>query len=322
MSDYQKLISELYQYKGISPCPDDIDAFWDLSVAQMEQIDPDTELIPSSTFQTRDVECFDLYFTSMDNARIHAKYCRPRHIQKPCPVILQFHGHGYPSYNWTDYLLYAQAGFCIAVMDVRGQYGYSQDPISAKGVSLMQHATRGLLGNPEDLYFRNVYLDAAKLARIVMSFPEVDAMRVGAFGASQGGALSIACASLVPEINRIAPTVPWLCDFKGIYHSQSVDSARTEMRDLFRWYDPMHQQYDAFFEKLGYIDIQNLVHRVRAKVYWCCCLEDADCLPHLQFSAYNKITAPKQIDIYPDFNHEIPHGRPDKIFLFMEEMNT
>lgn len=320
MSGYQKFVSELYQYRGVSPCPDDIDAFWDMSISQMEQIDPEIELIPSPDFQPQGVECFDLYFTGMGNARIHAKYCRPRHIQKPCPAVLQFHGYGYPIYNWTDFFMYAQAGFCIAVMDVRGQHGYSQDPIPTQGISLVEHFTRGLTEDPENLYFRNVYLDAAKLARIVMSFPEVDEKRVGAFGSSQGGALSVACACLTPRINRIAPSVTALCDFKGTYDAQVANRHRTEIRELFRWYDPLHQREDIFFEKLGYIDLQNLVHRIRAKVYWCCCLEDVDCLPQSQFAAYNKITAPKQIDIYPDFQHEIPNGWPDKIFLFMEEM--
>jgi cephalosporin-C deacetylase len=44
----------------------------------------------------------------------------------------------------------------------------------------------------------------------VMSLPEVDATRVGAMGGSQGGALTLACASLEPRIKRAAPIFPFL----------------------------------------------------------------------------------------------------------------
>ena len=52
--------------------------------------------------------------------------------------------------------------------------------------------------------------ELVQLARIVMAMPEVDSARVGAAGGSQGGGLTLACASLVPEISRAAPIFPFL----------------------------------------------------------------------------------------------------------------
>ena len=49
----------------------------------------------------------------------------------------------------------------------------------------------GLQGPAEQLYYRQVFLDTALLARIVMDMPEVDPARVGAYGGSQGGGASL-----------------------------------------------------------------------------------------------------------------------------------
>ena len=84
-------LSKLEKYTGINPCPVDIDEYWDMALVEMNQISPDVELIPSHyTFPT--TECFDLYFTGVKGARIHAKFARPKSIKKPASTVLLFHG--------------------------------------------------------------------------------------------------------------------------------------------------------------------------------------------------------------------------------------
>ena len=46
-------------------------------------------------------------------------------------------------------------------------------------------------------------------------------------------------------------------------------------------------------------------------------LMDTICPPSSQFAAYNKITAKKDIVIYPDFTHEPLPGQLDRTFNFM-----
>jgi cephalosporin-C deacetylase len=47
---------------------------------------------------------------------------------------------------------------------------------------------------------------------------------------------------------------------------------------------------------------------------------DTICPPSTQFAAYNKITAKKNLLIYPDFGHEGLPGVNDRIFNYMAEM--
>ena len=71
-----------------------------------------------------------------------------------------------------------------------------------------------------------------------MAMPEVDAGRVGAMGGSQGGGLTLACAALTPTLNRIAPTFPFLCDYKRVWEMDLDVDAYAELRSYSRSFDP------------------------------------------------------------------------------------
>jgi len=311
---------QLLNYNGINPKPADFDAFWDAGLDKINRLDPDVQLVQAD-FKTSFCECYDLYFTGIGNARIHAKFIKPRSSQQPHPAILMFHGYTGNAGDWLDKLGYAAQGFAVAAMDCRGQGGYSQDTGGVTGNTLHGHIIRGLddalNGSPEKLLFRQVFLDTAQLARIVMDMPDVDAERVGVTGGSQGGALTIACAALEPRIKRAAPIYPFLSDFKRVWQMDQARDAYKELQEYFRHFDPTHAKEDAIFEKLGYIDIQHLANRIRAEVLWGIGLMDTVCPPSSQFAAYNKLTAKKSMEIYPDFAHENLPGFSDKAFQFM-----
>ena len=311
---------QLVDYNGINPKPADFDAFWDAGLEEMKRLDPDVQLVPAD-FETSFCECFDLYYTGVNQARIHAKLIKPRSSQPPHPAILMFHGYTGNAGDWLDKLGYAAQGYTVAAMDCRGQGGSSEDTGGVTGNTLHGHIIRGLddalNGSPEKLLFRQVFLDTAQLARIVMDMPDVDAGRVGVTGGSQGGALTMACAALEPRIKRAAPVYPFLSDYKRVWEMDQARDAYKELQEYFRHFDPNHKKEDAIFEKLGYIDIQHLAGRIRADVLWGIGLMDTVCPPSSQFAAYNKLTARKSMEIYPDFAHENLPGFADKTFQFM-----
>jgi len=193
----------------------------------------------------------------------------------------------------------------------------SEDTGGVVGSTLRGHIVRGLAGPPEKMLFRQIFLDAAQLAGLVMEMPDVDENRVGATGGSQGGGLTLACAALEPRIRRAAPVFPFLCDYKRVWELDLDVDAYAELRDYFRWFDPLHQQEDAIFRKLGYLDVQHLCPRIRGQVLMAVGLRDEITPPSTQFAAYNKIVAPKSMAIYPDFGHEVLPGHPDAVFQFM-----
>jgi len=313
---------KLYTYQGTNPRPADFDEFWDKALAEMNAVDPKVELVPAA-FQTPYAQCSHMYFTGVGGARVHAKLLQPKNANKPHPAVLMFHGYSSDSNDWSYKLGFVAQGFVVAALDSRGQGGLSEDAGGVIGNTLHGHIIRGLAdalaGRPEKLLFRQNFLDAAELARIILAMPEVDARRVCATGWSQGGGLTVACAALEPRICKAAPVYPFLSDYQRVWEMDQARDAYAELRDYFRHFDPQHSREAEVFRQLGYIDIQHLAARIRAKVLWGSGLADTICPPSSQFAAYNKITSPKQMAVFPDFGHEELPGLNDQIFRFFLE---
>jgi cephalosporin-C deacetylase len=199
-------LDQLKAYAGRNLRPEDHDAYWARALAEMAAVDSDVQLVPHA-MNAPYAECFDLYFTGVRGARIHAKYMQPaasagKHAAGKHPAVLLFHGHTMSSGDWSDKLKWAARGFSVASLDRCGHGGLSEDIGGVKGTTHRGHIIRGLDDAPDNLLFRHIFLDTAQLARIVMEMPGVDPDRVGATGGSQGGGLTLACAALEPRVRR------------------------------------------------------------------------------------------------------------------------
>ena len=312
-------LEELYQYQGRNPQPADFEQFWDNSLADLNHIDPQVELIPAD-FQVAYAKCDHMYFTGTDGARVHAKLLQPNNVEGTHPAVLMFHGYAGNSGDWSDKLPYVAAGYTVAAMDCRGQGGRSEDTGGVGGWTLRGHIVRGLDDPPQNLLLRHLFLDTALMARIVMDMPEVDASRVGATGGSQGGGLTLACASLEPRIKLAAPVFPFLCDYQRVWEMDLAQNAYAELQEWFRRFDPLHERQDQVFTQLGYVDVQHLVPRIQAEVLMAVGLMDQICPPSTQFAAYNKITATKNLRLYPDYGHENLPANPDAVYQFFNRL--
>jgi cephalosporin-C deacetylase len=316
-------LEKLYEYQGRNPKPQDFEAFWDNALAEMRALDPRVELIPHK-LDASFAECFDLYFTGVGGARVHAKFLRPKKSNGPAPAVVMFHGYSGSSGDWCDKLNYVAQGFAVASLDCRGQGGLSEDAGGVVGNTLHGHIIRGLdnalRGEPDKFYYRQVFLDCAQLAGIVMAMPEVDEARVGATGASQGGGLTLACAALEPRIKLAAPVYPFLCDYQRVWEMDLAAGAYEELRAYFRAFDPRHDRKADVWTALGYIDNQHLAPRIRAEVLMPVGLMDTICPPSTQFAAFNKIPSKKNTLIYPDYGHEGMPGVSDEIFNFLARL--
>ncbi|TJY44331.1 acetylxylan esterase [Cohnella pontilimi] len=308
----------LQSYQGINPKPSDFDAYWDRALQEMRAVEPQLEFVPSA-FQVPFADCFDLYFTGVRGARIHVKYIRPKNVPEPHPAVLQFHGYTGDSGDWAGKLIYASLGFSVLAMDCRGQGGKSEDAGGVKGNTHHGHIIRGLDDHPDNLLFRHIFLDTAQLAGIAMGLPEVDPDCVAAMGGSQGGALTLACGALEPRVAKLAPAYPFLSDYRRVWEMDLAKDAYQEIRDYFRRFDPQHKREHEIFEKLGYIDVQHLASRIRGETVMAVGLMDTITPPSTQFAAYNKITAPKSLEIYPDFGHEWLPGFEDRTIAFFAD---
>ena len=312
-------VEKLFEYKGSSPCPADIDEYWDSAIAEMNALDPKAEFVKKE-YPSKIADMYDLFFTGTKNARIHAKVAVPKNIDGKAPAVLKFHGLSDYSGEWCSLLQYASQGYVIAAIDVRGQGGLSEDVGGVLGTTYTTPFMRGIDGDKHDLLMRDVFLDTALLAKIIMNLDYVDEARVGIIGGSQGGGLGIACAALVPEIKKCAVLYPYLSDYKRVYDMDLNKGAYEGLKYYFRYFDPNHEREDEIYEKLGYIDIQNLAKRIKAEVLMLTGLVDTTCPPSTQFAMYNKITAKKNVMVYHDYGHEEFRDSPDVTFQFLANL--
>ena len=314
---FEMPMEQLRTYTGTNPCPEDFDVYWEHALQEMAAVDPKPVMTPAA-YDCSFAECFDLYFTGVRGARVYAKLVCPRGARGKHPAVLMFHGYSGNSGDWFNLLPYAAAGFVIAALDCRGQGGLSEDVGGVRGNTLQGQIIRGMDDSPENMLMRHIFLDTAELAGIVMDMPQVDPERVGAFGGSQGGGLTLACAALEPRIRRLAPQMPFLSDYRRVWEMDLDKDAYEELKQYFRRFDPLHEQERDIFTRLGYIDVHNLAPRIRGEVMMLTGLMDTVCPPSTQFAAYNRISSPKQMLLYPDFGHEGYPGGSDRVFQFMQ----
>ncbi|AWB46379.1 acetylesterase [Paenibacillus sp. CAA11] len=313
-------MDQLLEYQGSSPKPADFDAYWERALKELDAQSMDYELVPAK-FQSPLAECYDLYFTGVGGARVHCKYVKAKNAVEPGPGLAIFHGYSVDCGDWSDKVMYAAHGISVLAMDCRGQGGMSEDTVSVKGTTLRGHIIRGLDDpNPDRLYYRNVFLDTVQTARILMSMPQVDQGRIGVYGQSQGGALTLACAALEPRVKSILPVHPFLTDYRRAWDMNVTTSAYEELVYFFRSFDPNHLREEEIFNKLGYIDIQNLADRIRAQVLFATGLADTICPPSTQFATYNKITSEKELIVYHEYGHEFYPYLADRALLHFLEL--
>ncbi|MGC1480947.1 MAG: alpha/beta fold hydrolase [Chthoniobacterales bacterium] len=311
-------LADLHRYLGRNPRPVDFDEFWDNGLSELDALDGEVEL-ERAEFEAPVADCFHLTFTGVGGSRIHAKYLRPKMAAASCPhpALLRFHGYAGSSGDWFGHLPYVGLGMSVAALDCRGQGGASEDRGGIHGTTCRGQVTRGIDDSPENMLFRQIFMDTAQLARIVSGFDEVDPTRLAAQGGSQGGALTLACAALHPPLARAAAAFPFLCDYRRIWEMDLAKGAYEDLRDYFRRFDPRHEREEEIFTRLGYIDVQHLAPRIKAQTLFATGLMDSTCPPSTQFAAYNKITAKKDLIVYPDYGHEELPGCNDAFYQFL-----
>lgn len=312
--------SEFENYKGTTPMPIDFDEYWDRALMEMNATEMNVSMTEAN-FQCPNVKCYDLYYTGVGGARIYAKYLRPEKVKGKIPAVIMFHGYSDSSGDWFDKLSFVQAGFAVFAMDCRGQGGKSEDIGSVKGTTLNGHFIRGLEDeNPDKLLFRNIYLDTAELAKIAINTDIVDETQVYVNGGSQGGALALACAALEPKIKKAAVMYPFLSDFQNELETGETRGAYIELKEYFRRFDPRHEREAQIFNKLGYIDIKNLAHRITAEVLMFTGLQDESCPAAGQYAVYNNLNCKKRHILYPEYGHEFLSGAADMVLKFFLEV--
>lgn len=283
---YDMELEELRVYRPDRAEPQDFDAFW-ASTLEENPFDPSLLTIERAECPLVTLEVFDVSFPGFGFDPIRAWLAVPADANRPLPTIVQYQGYGGGRGLPVDHLDWASAGFAHFFMDSRGQGGTwgnggaTPDP-RGSGYGDQGFMTRGI-EDPHDHYYRRLYVDAHHAVEAAAALPQVDESRIFVTGASQGGALTIAAASLNHRVVGAMPDVPFMSDFP-----RSVGLTEgTPYDEVVRYLSVFRDRANMVFRMLSYFDTVIVGRRAIAPALFSTALLDTIAPPSSVFAARN-----------------------------------
>jgi len=303
-------LDQLRNYKPPVTAQHDFSAFWKQGLDSLRS-EPISADVTAKGAPFRGFKVYDVQFHGDGGAEITGELIVPDGAHD-APGLVVYHGYGSRAAGALELLPWAAIGAVVLSVNVRGQRGDASDNAVYDGPRIPGFLTAGIQ-DPQQYYYRHVYLDCVRAVDVLAERPEVDDEKLAVLGGSQGGGLSLAVAALEPRVSLCMASVPFLCDFPG-----AVKLAAGAYQEIARYCQRSNQrEIAAVFQTLTYFDIVNLAGRVRARTLISVGLRDPDCPPSTVFAVYNHLTCPKRIEVYPFMGHEV---NPAFIELCMQEM--
>lgn len=315
MAFFDLPLDELRTYRPEVNEPEDFEKFWAATIEQTRSHDLDVRLESVDNRQPL-VDTHDLTYKGWDGQDVKAWFIVPGGTRGKLPTVVTSIGYeggrGFPfASHWVG------AGYAHLIIDTRGQ-GWSTPTIfegtrdldAAAGIGgFPGMMTRGI-DNPENYYYRRVYMDALRGVEAAKKLPLVDSTRLYLQGASQGGGISIAVAGLAAmsgvSLAGAMVDVPFLCHFERAI-GLTDRLPYKEISELARMQPGL---LPAMLETLSYFDAVNFARHAEVPALFSVALMDQVCPPSTVFAAYNawsddhEETPDTDIKVYPHSQHE------------------
>ena len=318
---------------GISPTrivsapdmQDDFATFWQTAKDQLAAIDMQPNLIELPGKSNASCKVYMVEIQSVpdglegDPVTVRGYYLEPTDGKKH-PVIMHFYGYDTMG-NFVSCPSGNNGTYAEFYLSHRGQY-INRAPHDKRGDGLEMDFTNEYdiwfnfqFGDKNGYYYRGAFMDCVQAVNFMATRETSDMNNLFAEGASQGGALTYACAALSDyPFSAIAPCVAFLGDYPDYF--KIVDWPANWAKECAGKLGMSDEQMYAF---LSYFDTKNLATMISCPVIASSCLMDGTCPPHTNLAPYNNLlSTEKQIHFYPLLQHEIPKDWPGKTSAFFK----
>ena len=287
--------------------PGDFDDFWERVLAGLAEVPLEPLIAPETMRSNADVDVSRVYYRSLDGIEISGWYCVPTQGEGPFPAVICFPGYkGEPGMR-RDWGRKEVVSLTVAV---RGKLGSNAD-FNPGYPGLLTHGIEG-----RDTYgYKGVISDCVRGIDFLLSRPEVDPQRIFACGSSQGGGLTLITSALRPEIKGGVAGYPFLCCYP-----ESMQMLRSYPYDELTCYARANpDRVEEMLETLRYYDAVNFAPGIKCPMVVGIALEDEVCPPGTSYAAYQALTGPKELWLFPDSGHGNAHEYPAKETAWLEQ---
>ena len=267
----------------------DFDQFWEQTLAELAQVQPEYKLTLLEDHSNDIRRSYRVDMKSFGGEWISGLLVTPA-AEGKYPANISYMGYGsdvwYPNPSDNPQLIEFQ--LCVRNQAFNRKPGEKDD-----------WCTRGL-GDKYQYYYRGAFADAVRAIDFVCSLPQTDVERVVANGESQGGALTLVAASLDHRLKAIAPSAPFLNDYKDYF--ALVDWPGNWILDAAKENNISDEE---LYKALSYFDVKNFTDKIQCPVLMAIGLQDPVCPPHTNFAGYNHIKTEKSWICYPLAGHNV-----------------
>ncbi|MEN6386895.1 MAG: acetylxylan esterase [Phycisphaerales bacterium] len=287
---------EPLKIKAAAIMPDDFDKFWSQLKAQLARI-PINPVFTSIKSDSNKVETFDVKMDCLGK-NVCGYFARPKAAKaKSCPAIITLHGAGVSSARKDLITYFADNGFIALEINANGvENGKTPEYYSKLYETVLKNYRYWGRENQYTSYFTWMFVRVLRGLEFLKSQPQWNGKILVAYGASQGGAQSLAAAGLDHDVNFIFVGVPAMCDHGGY---------------ICGWPRLVPLEIDGSYNQqilhaLMYDDCVNFARRATAKAIFTVGFIDNTCRPTSVYAAYNNYKGEKEILNAPLNAHPVP----------------
>ena len=269
----------------------EIQTFWEYTRAELDGISMDAKLSPAPEQSSREFITQRLTLTSFGEIKLRGWYSVPKDNPRgQFPAILTVPGYSGNKQIPTHLVV---QGYAVLTLFPRNQGESKAEWQIESGTQLTYHIT-----DRDRYFYRGAYMDCIRGIDFLVSRPEIDANRIGMWGRSQGGGLTLTTSALDKRIKTGVAEEPFLCNYPV-----SIDVATHPYAELGA-YLSQHPEHKALvLETLAYFDPLNLAELITRPILVNIGMQDDVCPYHTIAPVFERIQSQKSLAIYPELSH-------------------